>query len=107
MACADAPQATTIDLVLNQAWIDDLEGMVDVPRGIEGVEVGLLFRQTNTGDVKVSFRSSGPTDVNALAVPVLRHRIVTNFNAEAEGITPVDVINRLLEGMKPARTRAA
>lgn len=34
-------------------------------------------------------------DVDAMAVPVLRHRIVTNFNAEAEGITPVTVIKRL------------
>jgi phosphoesterase RecJ-like protein len=46
---------------------DDLEGMVDVPRSVEGAEVGLLFRQTATGDIKVSFRSSGPTDVNELA----------------------------------------
>ena len=35
-------------------------------------------------------------DVDALAVPVLRHRIVTNFNAEAEGVSAVDVIDRLL-----------
>ena len=35
-------------------------------------------------------------DVDALAIPVLRHRIVTNFNAEAEGVTPVNVIERLL-----------
>ncbi len=36
-------------------------------------------------------------DVRRMAVPVLRHRIVTNFNAEADGISPVDVIRRLLE----------
>ncbi len=35
-------------------------------------------------------------DVDSLAVPVLRHRIVTNFNAEAEGVSAVDVIERLL-----------
>ena len=35
-------------------------------------------------------------DVRRMAVPVLRHRIVTSFNAEADGITPVDVIERLL-----------
>lgn len=46
---------------------DDLEGLVDVPRGIEGTHVGLLFRKTNAGDVKVSFRSNGPVDVNELA----------------------------------------
>ena len=45
-------------------------------------------------------------DVDALAVPVLRHRIVTNFNAEAERVTPVDVIERLLkEGNGEARKR--
>jgi MoxR-like ATPase len=30
-----------------------------------------------------------------MAVPVLRHRIVTNFNAEAEGVSTVKVIERL------------
>ena len=35
-------------------------------------------------------------DIKAVANPVLRHRIVTNFNAEAEGITSEDIINRLV-----------
>ncbi|MFQ5538369.1 MAG: bifunctional oligoribonuclease/PAP phosphatase NrnA [Gemmatimonadota bacterium] len=46
---------------------EDLEGMVDVPRGVQGAKVGLLFRPTTTGEIKVSFRSNGPVDVNALA----------------------------------------
>ncbi len=46
---------------------DDMEGLVDVPRGIQGARVGLLFRQTTTGEVKVSFRSNGPVNVNELA----------------------------------------
>jgi MoxR-like ATPase len=36
-------------------------------------------------------------DVRAVAFPVLRHRIVTNFNAEAEGIRPDEIIRRLAE----------
>ena len=36
-------------------------------------------------------------DVRAVAGPVLRHRIITNFNAEAEGIKPDDIIQRLLK----------
>jgi len=36
-------------------------------------------------------------DVRAVALPVLRHRIMTNFNAEAEGIKPEAIIRRLLE----------
>jgi MoxR-like ATPase len=36
-------------------------------------------------------------DVRAVAHPVLRHRIMTNFNAEAEGIKPDWIIQRLIE----------
>jgi bifunctional oligoribonuclease and PAP phosphatase NrnA len=46
---------------------DDIEGLVDYPRGIHGVEVGILFRETVRGATKVSFRSNGGVDVNALA----------------------------------------
>ncbi|HID78179.1 MAG TPA: AAA family ATPase [Planctomycetaceae bacterium] len=35
-------------------------------------------------------------DIRAVAHPVLRHRILTNFNAEAEGIKPDDVVDRLV-----------
>lgn len=45
----------------------DLEGIVDIPRSIEGTEVGLLFRETQAGEVKISFRSNGAVDVNQLA----------------------------------------
>ncbi len=36
-------------------------------------------------------------DVRAVAHPVLRHRIVTNFNAEADGISSGDIVERLVE----------
>src|SRR5438876_717160 len=36
-------------------------------------------------------------DVRAVAPPILRHRIITNFNAEAEGIKPDDVVRRLAD----------
>ena len=35
-------------------------------------------------------------DVRAVASPVLRHRIVTNFNAEADSVSPTDIIEQLL-----------
>ena len=41
--------------------------MVDYPRELEGVEVGLLFRELEGRQVKISFRSNGVVDVNALA----------------------------------------
>ncbi len=36
-------------------------------------------------------------DVRKVAKPVLRHRIVTNFNAEAEGVNTIDITKKLLE----------
>ncbi|MBS0210981.1 MAG: MoxR family ATPase [Planctomycetes bacterium] len=36
-------------------------------------------------------------DIRAVAAPVLRHRIMTNFNAEAEGIKPDWIVQRLCE----------
>jgi MoxR-like ATPase len=38
-------------------------------------------------------------DVQALSPPVLRHRLVINFAADSEGITPDDVIARVLESI--------
>jgi len=38
-------------------------------------------------------------DVRAVARPVLRHRLFTNFNADAEGITTENIIDRLLKGV--------
>jgi MoxR-like ATPase len=40
-------------------------------------------------------------DVRALAPSVLRHRILTNFNAEAEKVTSLAIIERLLEVVRP------
>jgi MoxR-like ATPase len=36
-------------------------------------------------------------DIQSVAYPVLRHRIITNFNAEAEGVRADDIIRRLIE----------
>ncbi|MCL4109025.1 UNVERIFIED_CONTAM: hypothetical protein GTU68_052663, partial [Idotea baltica] len=36
-------------------------------------------------------------DVRAVATPVLRHRIITNFNAEAEGVTSDEIVRLLAE----------
>ncbi len=35
-------------------------------------------------------------DVRSMAIPVLRHRIVPNFNAEADGVTALDIVQRLV-----------
>ena len=42
-------------------------------------------------------------DVREMALPVLRHRLVTTFNAEAAGISSDKVVRRLLETIKPKK----
>ncbi len=42
----------------------------------------------------------GPEDVRFAAYPVLRHRIVTSFNAEADGVDTLEIIKRILERVK-------
>ena len=37
------------------------------------------------------------TDVQSLALPILRHRVLPNFNAEAEGLKVEDILNQLID----------
>ena len=46
---------------------EDLDGIVEQPRSIAGTRLALLFRDLGYGKVKVSFRSTGDVNVNALA----------------------------------------
>ena len=41
-------------------------------------------------------------DVRAMAEPVLRHRLVVNFNAEAAGVSADAIVRKLLEAVTPA-----
>ncbi|PYI50414.1 DHH family phosphoesterase [Paenibacillus flagellatus] len=58
---------SSADMRATGATSDDMDGLILYPRNIEGVEVGLLFKQTEDGAVKVSFRSNGTVDVAAIA----------------------------------------
>ena len=40
-------------------------------------------------------------DVSAVAMPVLRHRVITTFAAEAAGVSSDDIVNMLLKALKP------
>jgi len=44
---------------------------------------------------------AAPDDVRAVALPVLRHRILVNFQAEADGIDADEIVARLLEAIGP------
>lgn len=62
------------------------------PRAVQSLLLGAKTRAMLQGRVHVS-----TDDIAALAAPVLRHRIVTNFSAESEGITTDHVIRKLIE----------
>jgi bifunctional oligoribonuclease and PAP phosphatase NrnA len=49
------------------ATSEDLEGIIEHARSVEGTEIALLMRETSDGATKVSFRSAGLVDVNAIA----------------------------------------
>jgi len=39
------------------------------------------------------------SDIRDMALPVLRHRILPNFNAESEGVSPDDILMKLLDSI--------
>lgn len=47
--------------------LDEYEGIIDYLRNLKGTEVAILLRELESGDVKVSFRSSGTANVARLA----------------------------------------
>ncbi len=61
------------------------------PRASQYLILGGKARALSQGRYNVT-----EEDIKALAVPVLRHRIVNNYAAEAEGYTVVSLIERLL-----------
>jgi MoxR-like ATPase len=62
------------------------------PRASQTLILGGKARAVLNGRYAVSIE-----DIKALAHPALRHRIILNFHAEAEGITTNQVISKLLE----------
>lgn len=46
---------------------DDYDGLIEHVRALEGTRVAILFRETGASETKVSFRSTGSMDVNAVA----------------------------------------
>ena len=61
-------------------------------RAAQYLVLGGKARALTSGRYHVSFE-----DVRALAHPVLRHRIITNFHAQSEGVTTDQIVDRLLE----------
>ena len=73
-------------------WVKDLIDWGPGPRACQQLVLGSKVRALLRGRYHVTV-----DDVEALAHPVLRHRIVPTFNAEAEGISVEHLIDRLLK----------
>ena len=78
----------------NAAWVRDLIDWGPGPRACQQLVLAAKARALLQGRHHVT-----RDDVEALALPVLRHRIVPTFNAEAEGVSVDDLIRRLLREM--------
>jgi MoxR-like ATPase len=64
------------------------------PRAGQALVIGAKARALLDGRVVVS-----PDDIRAVALPVLRHRVLLNFQAEADGIDADQIVGRLLEAV--------
>jgi len=62
------------------------------PRGAQGIVLAAKVRALLDGRWNVAF-----DDVRASALPALRHRVILNFEGEAEGVTTDQVIAKILE----------
>ena len=72
-------------------FVDDLVGWGAGPRAVQFLILGGKARALLEGRFHVQVE-----DIQHLAKPVLRHRMVVNFAAESDGITSDDVIDRII-----------
>jgi MoxR-like ATPase len=76
------------------AWVKELVDWGAGPRACQNIVLAAKVRAVLRGRFHVT-----DDDVEALALPVLRHRVVPTFNAEAEGIKVDDIITRIIRSV--------
>ncbi|MGE0143172.1 MAG: AAA family ATPase [Planctomycetota bacterium] len=94
-------RATRVTDPATPAWIKEWLTWGAGPRASQFLILGAKARALLQGRFHVAAE-----DIAAVAAPVLRHRIVTSFAADADGITPDVVVKRLLEEIDPNRSPA-
>jgi MoxR-like ATPase len=90
LAVASRPKQKDSPSFIND-WISWGAGLRASQFLVLGAKVRSLFK----GRMHVALE-----DIQSLAYPVLRHRILVNYRAEAEGVAVEDIIGRLLETVK-------
>lgn len=89
------------DLDETGAVPEDIEGIVNYALNVDGVEVGILFKETDDGGVKASLRSAGKVDVAAIAQAFGGGGHVRASGCRLEG--PIDgAIERMTESVRKA-----
>jgi MoxR-like ATPase len=76
------------------SWVKDLVDWGAGPRACQNIVLAAKVRAVLRGRFHVT-----DDDIEALALPVLRHRVVPTFNAEAEGIRVDDIITRIVKSV--------
>jgi len=61
------------------------------PRGVQALILAAKIRALLEGRLNVAF-----ADIRAVALPALRHRVLLNFEADAEGMTPDQIIEAIV-----------
>jgi MoxR-like ATPase len=82
-------------------WVKEWLAWGAGPRSSQFLVLGAKARALLQGRFYVS-----ADDIRAVAKPVLRHRLVTSFSAEAEGVTTDTVVDRLLTEISPNQSPA-
>jgi MoxR-like ATPase len=62
------------------------------PRGAQALALAAKAHALAQGRVQV-----GIADVKAVVLPALRHRLILNFEGEAEGVAPDSIVNKVIE----------
>ena len=76
-------------------WLKPLVSWGAGPRAVQYLVLGARSRAALSGSYMARME-----DVLSVARPVLTHRVLTTFNAESEGISSIDVIQRLVEELQ-------
>jgi MoxR-like ATPase len=88
----DLVRRTRPESVEAPAWLKPLVAWGAGPRAVQGLILGARARAALQGSYQVR-----QEDVEAVARPVLVHRVLTNFAAESQGIGSQEVVSRLVE----------
>lgn len=96
----DLVRRTRPKLQESPEWLKPLVSWGAGPRAVQYMILGAKSRAALTGSYMVRME-----DIMAVAEPVLTHRVLTTFNAESEGITSNDIIDRLVKELNDEQVR--